>query len=389
MKILIVLDYFQPKLWYSETFIAWEYMRKWYDVLVVTSDHFYPFPNYENTSWQILWQRKQNTWYFIEEWIPTKREKLKFEIFNRSYFENVEKNISDFKPDVIIVNWIASITAIVVARLKDKYNFKLACFDSNLMSIINQWLILKQVFYFIFRLFFSKYLGGKVDKFIWVQEETCKIIYKFYWMPKNKIEFIPLWTDVEKFRFDESERNNIRERYNIPKNAIVLVYTWKLILDKWYDLLIKATSKIIDENRNVYVIILWSWPKYLINQMDIYIKNSKDNYKLINFVKNEELYKYFSASDIGIWPLQESISMIEAAACNLPFIANDKIWTRLRISNNNALLYKQWNVEDLYKKIKYLVENNQERINMWKRGRELVENKLCWSTISERYFKFN
>jgi spore maturation protein CgeB len=56
--------------------------------------------------------------------------------------------------------------------------------------------------------------------------------------------------------------------------------------------------------------------------------------------------------------------MVEAAACNIPFIANDKIGTKLRISNNNAFLYKQRDIQDLYEKMKYLVENNEERVNM-------------------------
>lgn len=389
MKILIVVDYFQPKLWYTPTFLAKEYIKKWYEVLVVTSDYFYPFPDYENTSWKILWPRKQKVWFFMEEWIPTKREKLKFEIFNRAYFENIEKNISGFKPNIVIVNWVSSITAVTVAKLKRKYKFKLTCFDSNLMSIINQWIRVKQIFYFMFRLFFSKYLEKNVDKFVWVQEETCEIINKFYWISKNRIEFIPLWTDIEKFKFCENERKNIREQYNIPKDGIVLIYTWKLILDKWYDLLIKSTSKVVKENKNVYIIIIWSWPENLIKEMNEEIKDFKNNYKFISFVKNDELYKYFSASDIWIWPLQESVSMVEATACNLPFIANDKIWTKIRVSNHNALLYKQWNIEDLYNKVKYLVENNQERINMWKRWRELVEQKLSWDINSEKYLQFN
>jgi len=32
--------------------------------------------------------------------------------------------------------------------------------------------------------------------------------------------------------------------------------------------------------------------------MNEYIKDFKENYKFINFVKNEKLYKYFSASDV-------------------------------------------------------------------------------------------
>ena len=389
MKILIIADYFQPKLWYTQTFLAKEYMKKWYNVLVLTSNYYFPFPNYENTSWKILWPREQKVWYALEEWIPTKRERLKFEFFTRAYFENIEKNIKNFSPDVVIVNGVSSITAIIVARLKKRYWFKLTCFDSNLMSIINQGKWIKEVFYFIFRILFSKFLEKRVDKFVWVQEETCDIINEYYWIDKKKIEFIPLWTNCNRFKFDSDSREEIRKKYKISSDWVVIIYTWKLIIDKWYDLLIKSTSKIVHENKNVYVIIIGSWPKGLIDEMYKYIDDVAGNYKFVDFVKNEDLYKYFSASDIWVWPLQESVSMVEAAACNVPFIANDKIWTKLRISNNNAILYKQWDVKDLYEKVNYLVENPKERIEMWKRWRILVEEKLSRDTISDKYLYFN
>ena len=43
--------------------------------------------------------------------------------------------------------------------------------------------------------------------------------------------------------------------------------------------------------------------------------------------------------------------MNDAASCSLVFIANHKIGARLRLSNNNALLYKAGNSADLAKKI--------------------------------------
>jgi glycosyltransferase involved in cell wall biosynthesis len=50
-------------------------------------------------------------------------------------------------------------------------------------------------------------------------------------------------------------------------------------------------------------------------------------------------------------------------------------------------LYKQRDIQDLYEKMKYLVENNEERVNMWKRWRILVEDKLSWKNIAKEYLK--
>ncbi|MEI6774007.1 MAG: hypothetical protein WCL18_04300 [bacterium] len=51
---------------------------------------------------------------------------------------------------------------------------------------------IKKIFYFFFRLFFSRFLERRVDKFVAVQEETKYVINKFYGIKDKLIEFIPL-----------------------------------------------------------------------------------------------------------------------------------------------------------------------------------------------------
>jgi glycosyltransferase involved in cell wall biosynthesis len=79
------------------------------------------------------------------------------------------------------------------------------------------------------------------------------------------------------------------------------------------------------------------------------------------------------------------MSMIDADGCNLPFIVNHTIGARVRLSNNNALLYKKGEEEDLAKKIEYLYLNPSIRKQMGKRGRQLVQKKLSWSKIAKEY----
>ena len=58
MKIVHVCDYIQPQLGYQEYYLAKEHAKMGHEVTVITSDRYYPFPNYENTAEKILGDRK-------------------------------------------------------------------------------------------------------------------------------------------------------------------------------------------------------------------------------------------------------------------------------------------------------------------------------------------
>ena len=45
MKIVILIDYFQPKLGYQEFFLAKEMQKLGHQVYVATSNYYFPFPD--------------------------------------------------------------------------------------------------------------------------------------------------------------------------------------------------------------------------------------------------------------------------------------------------------------------------------------------------------
>ena len=55
-------------------------------------------------------------------------------------------------------------------------------------------------------------------------------------------------------------------------------------------------------------------------------------------VPNKELFKYYNAADIGVWPLQCSVTMLEATACGLPAIISDRCGATERVAAGNGIL---------------------------------------------------
>lgn len=388
MKILIVIDYFQPDLGYSESFFSREFVKQGHEIVVLTSNYYFPFPYYDKTMKKTLGERKVRIGVEEVDGIKVIRKKLQLEVFTRAFFGGHDEILQDFKPEIVLVNKSAGFSAIKLAYLKDKYRYKLYCYDSHLLSeLLRGHVFVKKIFYFLFRLLFSGILNSKVDKFIAVQEETKLVMRKYFGIKKN-IEVIPLGTDTKQFKFSKLQRKKIRHKFKIATHDFVVIYTGKVIEAKGVHLLFQAMSILLRKYMNIKLIVVGKGtPRYTRYCFSLLPKSFSDSIIDIPFQPVFKLYKYYSAADIGVWPLQESTSMNDAAACNLPFIANDKIGARIRISNNNALLYKQGDVLDMVRKMEYLYKNPGIRKQMGKKGRELAEKKLNWSKLSKEYIR--
>jgi len=388
MKILIAIDYYQPQLGYSEGFIVEGLKKLGHEVIVLTSNYYFPFPNYSQTAGKILGSRKVESGVNIEDGITVVREKLKFEIFSRAILGNHEKHIKDINPDIIIANKVMGYNTIRFAQLKRKYKYKLISYDSHLLSeFYREKLFLKKVIYWIFKLLFSRILNSQIDKFIAVQTGTKEVMKDYYGI-KKRIDVIPLGTDIKKFRFDKKARNVLREKYKILNNDFAIVYTGKVIEAKGVDILFRSFNNLCLKYTNLKLILVGDGPKNYFKKCFSCLDKKFHN-KIIRagFHQVGDLYKFYSASDLAVWPLQESTSMNDAAACSIPFIANDEMTEKVRISNKNALLYKKGDVNDLSEKIERLYKNEKLRNKMGENGRILVEKKLSWGKISSKYIE--
>lgn len=388
MKILIVIDYYQPQLGYSDSFLADNFKKLGHDVKVLTSNFYFPFPEYENTVKKILGNRQLNAGREFDDGVEIIRQKMIKEIFSRAIFSGHKDVLGVFKPDLVLVNKAASYNAVRMCQLKKAFGYKLYCYDSHLPSELEQGnIFLKKAIYFIFRFLFAGLLNSKVDKFIAVQAMTEGLMKNYYGI-KKRIYVIPLGTDTDRFKYNNNERSKIRKKYRIKDNDFVIIYTGKMIASKGLDILFQAFDKLCKSNLDIRLMIVGQGTKeyiaYCLSKID---KNYHIKIIWIDFQHPENLYKYYSASEIGVWPLQESTSMNDAASNSLPFIANDTLGDKTRISNKNGLLYKKGDYQELAKKIEYLYNNPEIRKIMGKKGRELAEKKLSWKNVAAKFLQ--
>jgi len=381
MKIIHVIDYFQPQLGYQETFLPREQSKLGHEVYVLTSDRYQPLIYSENED--IIGNRAKGAGFFIEDGIKVWRLKTLVEIPHQIWVLGLESKIKELMPDIVIVHGVVNFSALRIARLKKRLgNFKLI-YDDH-MTFDNSRSKLR-ILYPLFKWTFSRLIQETADALVAVAD-ACKVFMnKEYGIPLERITVIPLGADDELFQFDTLARQQIRSQLSIDDSDTLFIYTGKIIPEKRVDILIEAV-KLMKNNYCVKVLIVGDGLQAYIKKLKQQIRDAclENNFFWHGVVTNKELYKYYSAADAAVWPRGASISQREAMACELPIVISEGSLVTELVDHSNGLICKEEDASDLASQMKKLLDPKLRR-EMGVNGRKLVEEKLNWTTIARQF----
>lgn len=167
---------------------------------------------------------------------------------------------------------------------------------------------------------FSTYLG--VSQFVantFKKSSTIKDIRVL----KNGIK-------IEKFlqQISEEEKNRIRQKYGLKKEDFVIIFCGRLIPEKGILELVKAVKSI--DNKKIKLMIVGSI-NFGVASTTEYLKILKEEVENSNgqiiqtgYIDNNELYKYYQSTDLGvipsIWEDAAPLVTIEMMINKLPLI---------------------------------------------------------------------
>ena len=112
--------------------------------------------------------------------------------------------------------------------------------------------------------------------------------------------------------------------------------------------------------------------------------SKEPNVRLINYVENKELYRYYSASDAFILPSTkegQALVVFEALACGLPIILNEDIFDSIDLPADYDEYVFPVNLSTTLNSINFFELNKDQR----KLLSERVVKHLSWKEISKQY----
>jgi len=208
-----------------------------------------------------------------------------------------------------------------------------------------------------------------------------------YGIPLNKIEVIPLGVDTDQFRRNPIAREQLRSIYGIEASDVVFIYVGKVIPTKGVHILVDAALRLMNNNLSIKVVIVGGASKPYEAFLKRKVNSSKfmKHFIFISAKPNEELCKYYSIADVGVWPLQCSITMNEAMSCGLPIIISDASGVPEIVSEETGFIYKNGDIDELVNKMA-LFMNPTLREQMGSNAR-IFAKKKDWKFIADRFLE--
>jgi glycosyltransferase involved in cell wall biosynthesis len=211
-------------------------------------------------------------------------------------------------------------------------------------------------------------------------DDCAEVVTRFYGMPKHKVVVVPLGVDTENFypprtADDRLQRARIRAELGLAESDIVCIYTGQFTDAKNPIVLARAVALLRAGGLPV---------------RGLFIGNGSQNGDIANcdgcvvlpFRPHRELPAYYRAADIGVWPTQESMSMLDAAACGLPIIVNDTLLAKERI-DGNGITYRLNDSADLAEKIRLLSDPAYGH-RLGDAGAHRMAGLFSWNSVARR-----
>ena len=384
MRIVYVNPFFTDGMGYIENCLPKAMAKRGHEVHLVTSTGkvYFNDPVYKSTYEQFFGPpiEKVGT-YYLEGNVTHHRLDFVL-IMNTFYFKGMEKLLLEIKPDVIHMWDVISPYTLQVFRMRQKLNCIVYTGNHYVLSVLkvhekwNNWFSLLKYKWLFLKVLPGKILSGSYTRCYAATTDAKLIAEKYMGVPSEKCYITPLGVDTDIFKPAPVEvRVQLKASFGFASEDFVVLYTGRFTSGK--NPLVLATA--IDALQG----------KGLTNIIGLFVgsgdqKNeilSRKGCKVMDFVMYHQLHKYYQIADIGVWPAQESTSMLDAAATGVPIIVNDTIHAKERYEGN-GLTYRLGNAEDLEAKILKLYVDSSLRTALASEGQRKMDEEYSWDRIA-------
>lgn len=380
MKILHLVDYLMPSMGYQEFILPkFNAMNKNYHISIITGNKFYPVPNYNNTWKKFLGERSFAPKIQKLNRVKIIRNKILFEIATRPWILNLERDIKNLMPDIIMCHGTASFSSIRSILIAKKLKIPIFL-DNHMIFSVTKKNLLGKTYYFIIQKFISKFIEKNSNIIFGVTKETCKYLITKEGYSKEKVKLLSLGTDSSIF---------FPKYTNKKKNFFTIIQTGKLNSDKRPDLLAKSVIILLEEGYDINLIYYGSGDLQIINYIKKLFKQKdyKSRLKFREMQNYKKLGTIYRKADVVVFPYGTSLSAIDAAFCGTPVVMTDDIASKEKRNDGIGICYKSGDINDLAKKIKYCIQKKtQFKLNNKKFDK--LKKKYDYEFISETFLKY-
>jgi glycosyltransferase involved in cell wall biosynthesis len=261
-------------------------------------------------------------------------------IFGKIYIFGLFKKLNQISPDIVQTFDNFGFGVFNIALLKYKLNYQLFLethLHASVMKIDKVPRFLMPLLKFIYKNTVGKIISSASIKNYPISKDSAEIAINYFGYPVNKLEICSLGVDVHLFapiksNSDYLERVSLRSKLGISEGEIVFIYTGRFTEDKDPFLLARVIAAMRKKNFPVRGLFVGSGTEDSVQK----IINNEGSI-VVPFVPVELLAQYYRASEVGVWPKQESTSQLDAISCGLPIIVSNQAEVVDRVEGNGLV----------------------------------------------------
>ncbi|WP_317412690.1 glycosyltransferase family 4 protein, partial [Clostridium baratii] len=224
-------------------------------------------------------------------------------------------------------------------------------------------------------------------KIIGISDFICKSTSEFMKdYPKDKFSILYNCIDTDKFNKDLwlNDKANIRKKYGIKENEIVMIFSGRLTAEKGIKELIKAFKLI--KSKNIKLLVVGSYfynsdmSSSQSDEIDNLVKDIKDKIIFTGYIQYDEIPKVYAIADFAVlpsmWEEPAGLTIIESMSTGLPIITTESGGIPEYVTNECAFIIKRDKdiIKNLAEKIEILSNDKELREAMGKASREKALN---------------
>ncbi len=236
--------------------------------------------------------------------------------------------------------------------------------------------------------FFPGYrkLLRKIDYLFACSEFNAKQIEEYTGV---KPKILPNGIDTDIFK-PQTPDYKLKLELNIKENEIVLITVCRLVGLKGVQYSIKAAEKLIKDGYLIKYLIIGDGEERQNLEKIVSNHNLKNNVLFLGSINNSLLPRFYSISDIAIFPSIGAeafgISIAEAMACGIPVISTT-VGGIPEVVGDAGILVTPKDENAIADMIKLLIQNSSLKRALAIKGRNRVIENFSWDRVIDRFLQ--
>lgn len=244
----------------------------------------------------------------------------------------------------------------------------------------------------IFDKVFTKAIFSKVDHFVVHAKENKTRLIKEFGIKEDNISIIHHGDFSFFIKFRKETKQELKKEFNLENKKIILFFGY-IRKYKGLRFLIKAMPKIIEKNKDVFLVVAGEmWED--LNEYNVLIKDNKiEDYVKIYpyYINDKEVHRFFDMADIVVLPYyntEQTISgpLLVSLAFGKPTIVSNVGGIKETIKEGyNGRLVEGGNVEQLAEKANILLNDKKLQEKLSKNAVESIKKDNNWGDVARFY----